>query len=144
MTEVDFEEIKKMEYVTVDRLDGRTFMLMPFWDGKEWHAWFPINGKLQKIAIVDVHRSNYVGKQENPLGRASGHVPARQHKTTLLSHHQWGRWSLRRFHGAADRRGKIAFPRSGKIAQLLCGRSNRAANCCLAGYRPPHCKKTTD
>ncbi|MDX2085697.1 MAG: hypothetical protein SFZ03_09950 [Candidatus Melainabacteria bacterium] len=62
---VQIENLKVIPYLNADALQGRVLLLMPFWDGQEWHQWFlDRTGGVIKTSIVDVVKSIYVA--QNP------------------------------------------------------------------------------
>ena len=62
MSAVTFEELKKLPYLDLSALDGRTVKLMPLWDGAEWHMWFDTPVGLIKGKVIDTIESDYVAK----------------------------------------------------------------------------------
>lgn len=51
----------KMPHVDAAALQGRTMLLMPFWDGAAWNMWVDAPpGQLIKVQIVEPIRSNYL------------------------------------------------------------------------------------
>jgi len=64
MQTIETTELNQIPYLASDVLGDRTLFLMPFWDGTNWHHWFPIEGgKLIKAAIADTVQSHYVAKE---------------------------------------------------------------------------------
>jgi hypothetical protein len=62
MSAITFEELKKLPYLDVSALDGRTVKLMPLWDGTDWHMWADTTAGLIKLKIVDAAESDYVAR----------------------------------------------------------------------------------
>lgn len=62
MSAIALEEFKKLPYLDVSALDGRTVNLMPLWDGTDWHMWFNTPVGLIKAQIVDTTESDYLAK----------------------------------------------------------------------------------
>ncbi len=62
MVAIALEELKRLPYLDVSALDGRTVKLMPLWDGAEWHMWFNTPVGLIKGKIIDTAESDYVAK----------------------------------------------------------------------------------
>jgi hypothetical protein len=62
MNAIAFEELKKLPYLDVSALDGRTVKLMPLWDGKDWHLWLNTPVGLMEGKIIDTTESDYVAK----------------------------------------------------------------------------------
>jgi hypothetical protein len=62
MSEIVFEELKKLPYLDMSALDDRTVKLMPLWDGTDWHMWFDTPVGLIKGKIVDTAEGDYVAK----------------------------------------------------------------------------------
>jgi hypothetical protein len=62
MNAIAFEELKKLPYLDVSALDGRTVQLMPLWDGANWRMWFNTPIGLIEGKIVDAAESDYVAK----------------------------------------------------------------------------------
>ena len=56
------EQLKKLPYLDVSVLDGRTVHLMPLWDGTRWHMWVQTPVGLIEINVVDTTESDYVAK----------------------------------------------------------------------------------
>src|SRR5579862_1356356 len=57
------EELEKVLYLKPEAVYGRTLLLMPFWDGFNWHQWVEIPpGSFIKIQVVEAIHSNYVAK----------------------------------------------------------------------------------
>ena len=56
-------ELAKITYLNPDAIDGRTLLMMPFWDGFTWHMWTEAPpGKILEMRVVDAVHSNYVAK----------------------------------------------------------------------------------
>lgn len=56
-------ELAKITYLNPDALHGRTLLMMPFWDGFNWHLWTEAPpGKIIEMQVVDTVHSNYVAK----------------------------------------------------------------------------------
>jgi hypothetical protein len=62
MSAIAFEELKKLPYLDLSALDGRTVNLMPLWDGTEWHMWLNTTLGLIEGKIVDTSESDYLAK----------------------------------------------------------------------------------
>lgn len=62
MGAIALEELKKLPYLDVSALDGRTVNLMPLWDGTHWHMWFDTEMGLIAGKIVDTTEVDYVSK----------------------------------------------------------------------------------
>ena len=62
MCAVALEELKKLPYLDLSAIDGRSVKLMPLWDGVEWHMWFDTPVGLIKGKVVDTAESDYVAK----------------------------------------------------------------------------------
>ena len=62
MAGIALEELKKLSYLDVSALDGRTVNLMPLWDGTDWHMWTDTPVGLIEMKIVDAAESDYVAK----------------------------------------------------------------------------------
>jgi hypothetical protein len=62
MSGITIEELKKLPYLDVSALDGRTVNLMPLWDGTDWHMWIDTPVGLIKTKIIDTSESDYVAK----------------------------------------------------------------------------------
>src|ERR1700722_11103885 len=73
MNAVAVEELKKVPYLDVSALDGRTVNLMPMWDGTDWHMWFNTEVGLIKGKIIDTAESDYVAK--SAAGRSDLFIP---------------------------------------------------------------------
>lgn len=59
---MDINELRKVTYLNPDVIGGRSVLLMPFWDGTEWHQWIDTPNGLIEMKVVDTIRSNYVSK----------------------------------------------------------------------------------
>lgn len=59
---IAIEELRKVLYLDVNVLAGRTIQLMPFWDGSNWKMWFDTEIGLIEGKIVDARESDYVGR----------------------------------------------------------------------------------
>jgi hypothetical protein len=62
MGAITVEELKKLPYLDMSALDGRTVNLMPLWDGTNWHMWFDTEVGLIAGKIVDTAEVDYVAK----------------------------------------------------------------------------------
>lgn len=62
MNAIVFEELKKLPYLDVSVLDGRTVNLMPLWDGADWHMWLNTPVGLIESKIIDTTESDYLAK----------------------------------------------------------------------------------
>lgn len=62
MRTIAFEELKKLPYLDVSALDGRTVNIMPLWDGTDWHMWIDTPVGLIQMKIVETTESDYVAK----------------------------------------------------------------------------------
>src|SRR5438128_503166 len=54
------DALRQVPYLNVDAIEDRTVKLMPFWDGGKWHDWFPIEGGIMPVSIVDAYEADYV------------------------------------------------------------------------------------
>ncbi len=54
--------LANVPYLDLSRLGDRIVNLMPFWDGTEWHTWFPVRNGLEHMKPVNVVSSDYVAK----------------------------------------------------------------------------------
>jgi hypothetical protein len=63
MRSVKREELAKITYLDPDAVYGRGLLLMPFWDGFNWHLWVeaPPGNFIRMQAVGAIH-SNYVAK----------------------------------------------------------------------------------
>lgn len=58
-----FSQLTDLPHIDGKRLEGRTVILVPVWDGSAWTTWGPVDqGKLLKLTIIDVARSHYLAK----------------------------------------------------------------------------------
>jgi len=60
MTDIGIERLRKLPYLDVDALGGRTLKLMPLWDGTSWKMWADTDYDLIELKIVDTLESDYV------------------------------------------------------------------------------------
>jgi hypothetical protein len=60
MSAIALEQLKKLPYLDVSAVGGRTVKLMPLWDGTDWHMWFDTPAGLIKGQIVDTTESDYL------------------------------------------------------------------------------------
>jgi hypothetical protein len=60
MNTTTLEDLKKVPYLKLDDLRGRTVKLMPFWDGDRWYLWVPVPGGLVEGQIIDTVEGDYV------------------------------------------------------------------------------------
>ncbi len=60
MNTTTLEDLKKVPYLKLDDLRGRTVKLMPFWDGDHWHLWVPLPGDLIEAQVIDTVEGDYV------------------------------------------------------------------------------------
>jgi hypothetical protein len=51
------DELKKLPYLDLSALDGRTVQLMPLWDGNSWRMWVDAEVGLIEGKIVDALES---------------------------------------------------------------------------------------
>ena len=58
-----FDELKKLPYLDLSALDGRTVQLMPLWDGNSWRMWTDTEVGLIEMKMVDALESAYLAKQ---------------------------------------------------------------------------------
>jgi len=61
MSTITLDALRKVPYLKVDTLGGRTVKLMPFWDGERWHLWVPQPEGLIEGQIIDTVEGDYVG-----------------------------------------------------------------------------------
>jgi hypothetical protein len=74
MVSIGLNELAKLPHINVAALNGRTIVLMPVWDGSNWHHWTNTpDGQFIKIQIVDAARSNYLAKV--PAREDDLHIP---------------------------------------------------------------------
>ncbi len=53
-----------LPHIDSSSLGGRTVYLVPLWNDGEWRSWFPVEGgKLLKISVVDLERSQYLAEK---------------------------------------------------------------------------------
>jgi hypothetical protein len=57
------DELKKLPYLDLSALDGRTVQLMPLWGGTSWRMWVDTEVGLIEGKIVDALESDYLAKQ---------------------------------------------------------------------------------
>lgn len=63
MTDEHFCSLPDLSHIDSTQLLGRTVFLVPFWDGKRWKTWIPVDGgKLLMMSPLGVVRSNYLAK----------------------------------------------------------------------------------
>ncbi|HKU63750.1 MAG TPA: hypothetical protein VJQ06_01705 [Rhizomicrobium sp.] len=63
MGKINPTELAKVTYLNAAAVGERSLLLMPLWDGSEWHQWIDVaDGQLIKIQVVDTIRSIYVAK----------------------------------------------------------------------------------
>lgn len=61
MHTISRQELEKVFYLKPEAVYGRTLLLMPFWDGFNWHQWVEAPpGSFIKIQVVETVHSNYV------------------------------------------------------------------------------------
>src|SRR5271157_1001988 len=60
MNTTTLEELKKVPYLKLDELRGRSVNLMPFWDGDHWHLWVSLPEGLVEGQVIDTIEGNYV------------------------------------------------------------------------------------
>ncbi|MFG1187347.1 hypothetical protein [Xanthobacter aminoxidans] len=64
MGSISYLELRKIVYLDPQAVDGRSILIMPFWDGSEWHLWTEAPpGSIIKLQIVDAVHSNYIAKE---------------------------------------------------------------------------------
>lgn len=56
------EELQQVTHLNVSAIGDRTVNLMPLWDGKEWHSWISVNGKIIKMKMMGVVEGRYLAK----------------------------------------------------------------------------------
>lgn len=63
MGRVSETELSKILYLEPSAVRGRLLLMMPFWDGAEWHMWVegPQNSII-KLQIADAAHANYIAK----------------------------------------------------------------------------------
>jgi hypothetical protein len=62
-------EIQKVFYINAAAIGGRTTVLLPLWDGEQWHSWIPIGeGKLIKMQMHGVAQGDYFAKTPESEG----------------------------------------------------------------------------
>lgn len=59
---MDVNELRKITYINPNVIGDRSVLLMPLWDGTEWHQWIDTSRGLVEIKVVDTIRSNYVAR----------------------------------------------------------------------------------
>ena len=59
---ISIEELKKLPYLDISALDGRTVQLMPLWDGTRWRMWLDTAIGLIEGQVVDTIESDYLAK----------------------------------------------------------------------------------
>lgn len=42
---------------------GRILNLLPYWDGREWHSWFPVDGALAPVGMTGLIEGEYLGRE---------------------------------------------------------------------------------
>ena len=83
MGKIATDDLKVVPYLKTEHLGGRTVNLMPLWDGKSWHMWFPTPVGLVKAPAVDAIEVDYVAE-----------APAKQYDLSIpFIHLMWQRAS---------------------------------------------------
>jgi hypothetical protein len=62
MGSIRLEELRKVTYLDVDHLQGRTVKLMPLWDGTHWHMWVDTPVGIIEGKMLDTTEGDYVGR----------------------------------------------------------------------------------
>jgi len=60
MVSIKIEDLRKITYLDIRELGGRTVNLMPMWDGTQWHVWLPTPKGFVEGKIVDTIEGDYV------------------------------------------------------------------------------------
>ncbi len=60
---MDPEELRAVSYLDVDNVAGRIVNLLPLWDGKHWHHWFPGPDGLIETGPIEAVETDYVAKE---------------------------------------------------------------------------------
>ena len=64
MGKLNLDELAKVPYLNPKAVGARSILLMPLWDGKNWHRWIDHSeGQIIKLQTVDEVRSVYIAKE---------------------------------------------------------------------------------
>lgn len=64
MPPLNRDELRKVPYVDVANLGGRTLYLLPYWNGSRWHLWMPQpDGTLLELHPRDAAQTDYVAAE---------------------------------------------------------------------------------